>query len=176
MDIIEYYRLDQKRLHNWMRRDISDLTPDEWHHTIEGRGNNIAFLVWHCARTEDNILRFILQRRPTIWMDGNWHERLGLPPRVQGTGMATEEARALHIADLKLFMEYVEEVWREFEAYLADISDGGAELSERVVTVKPLGDMPAIQAIGQVCITHPYIHLGEIAMLLGTMGKQGLPI
>ena len=42
-------------------------------------------------------------------------------------------------ADPKLFKEYVEEVWREFEAYLADISDGGAELSERVVTVKPLG-------------------------------------
>lgn len=176
MDIIDYYRLEQKRLHNWMRRDISDLTLDEWHHTVEGRSNNIAFLVWHCARTEDNILRFILQRRPTIWMDGNWHERLGLPPRVQGTGMATEEARALYIADPKLFMEYVEEVWREFETYLADISDGGAELSEYLVTVKPLGDMPAIQAIGQVCITHPYIHLGEIALLLGTMGKQGLPI
>ena len=175
MDIIDFYRLEQKRVHDWMRRGISGLTPDEWHHTVEGRGNSIAFLVWHCARTEDNILRFILQGRPTIWMDGNWHERLGLPPRVQGTGMATEEARTLYIADPKLFMEYVEEVWREFEVYLAAISDGGAELSERAVTVKPLGDMPAVQAIGQVCITHLYLHLGEIASLLGTMGKQGLP-
>ena len=176
MDIIDFYRLEQKRVHNWMRRSISDLTPEEWNRTVEGVGNNIAFLVWHCVRTEDNILRFILQKRPTIWADGNWHERLGLPPRVQGTGMTTAEARSLSIAEPALFMEYVEEVWREFAAYLADISDGGAELSTRIVTVKPLGDMPAIQTIGQVCISHLFIHYGEIALLLGTMGKQGLPL
>jgi hypothetical protein len=59
---------------------------------------------------------------------------------------------------------------------LAGITDGGAELSERIVTVKPLGEMPAIQTIGQVCISHLFIHLGEIALLRGTMGKQGLPM
>lgn len=69
MDIIDFYRLEQKRVHNWMRRSISDLAPEEWNRTIEGIGNNIAFLVWHCVRTEDNILRFILQKRPTIWAD-----------------------------------------------------------------------------------------------------------
>ena len=90
--------------------------------------------------------------------------------------MQTDEARAFHIADPALFMEYTEEVWKEFEAYLAGITDGGAELSARVVTVKPLGDMPAVQAIGQVCISHLFIHLGEVALLRGTMGKRGLPI
>ncbi len=90
--------------------------------------------------------------------------------------MQTEEARAFHIANPALFMEYTEEVWKEFEAYLAGITDGGAELSERVVTVKPLGEMPAVQAIGQVCISHLFIHLGEVAFLLGCMGKQGLPL
>ncbi len=176
MDIIDFYRMEQKRVHNWLRRSISDLTLEEWNQTIEGTGNNIAFLIWHCVRTEDNILRFILLKQPTIWGDGNWHERLGLPPRVQGTGMQTEEARAFRIADPALFMEYAEEVWKEFEAYLASITDGGAELSARIVTVKPLGDMPAIQAIGQVCISHLFIHLGEVALLLGSMGKKGLPM
>ena len=172
MNIIDFYRMEQKRVHNWLRRSISDLTLEEWNQTIEGTGNNIAFLIWHCVRTEDNILRFILLKQPTIWGDGNWHERLGLPPRVQGTGMQTEEARSFRIADPALFKEYAEEVWQEFEAYLASITDGGAELSARVVTVKPLGDMPAIQAIGQVCISHLFIHLGEVALLLGSMGKK----
>ena len=176
MDIIDFYRLEQKRVHNWLRDRVSDLNNEEWNKTIEGTGNNIAFITWHCVRTEDNILRFILQKQPTIWSEGNWHERLGLPPRVQGTGMQTEEARALHIDNPALFMAYIEEVWREFESFLASINDGGAELSARTVTVKPLGDMPAIQAIGQVCISHLYIHLGEIAFLLGSMGKKGLPL
>ena len=176
MDIIDFYRHEQKRLHHAMGESVSDLTPEEWNHTIEGRGNSIAFLVWHCARTEDNILRFILQGRSTIWAEGHWHERLNLPPRVQGTGMATEEARSFHISDLALFMQYVNEVWREYESYLAGITDGGAALSERNVTVKPLGDMPAILAIGQVCISHCFIHLGEISLLRGTLGKRGMPI
>jgi hypothetical protein len=174
MDIIEFFGHEQKRLHNWMRESVSDLTPDEWNATIEGRGNNIAFLIWHCVRTEDNILRFILQGRPTIWAQGNWHERLGLPPRVQGTGMPTGEARAFHIADPALFMQYAEEVWREYEHYLAGISDGGAELSERVVMVKPLGNMPAIMTIGNICINHLFMHYGEISLLRGALGKQGM--
>jgi hypothetical protein len=174
MDIIDFYRLEQKRLHNEMRRGVSDLTAEEWHYKLEGTGSSIAFLVWHCVRTEDGICRFILQGRPPIWNEGNWHERLGLPPRVQGTGMPTEEARALTISDPALFMQYAEQVWQEYEAYLAGITDGGAELSDRIVMVKPLGNMPAILTIGQVCLTHCFTHLGEIAQLRGTMGKKGL--
>jgi hypothetical protein len=176
MDIIDFYRAEQKRLHHEMRNSIAALTPEEWHYELAGSANSIAFLVWHCVRTEDNILRFILQGRPPIWNEGGWHERLGLPPRVQGTGMPSEEARAFHIADITLFMQYVDEVWREYEDYLANITDGGAALSERIVTVKPLGEMPAIRAIGQVCISHLLIHYGEISAIMGTMGKRGLSI
>jgi hypothetical protein len=176
MDIIEFFRVEQKRLHDTMRSCVSNLALEEWHYTIGGTSNNIAFIVWHCVRTEDNIVRFILQGRPPIWNEGNWHERLGLPPRVQGTGMSTEEAQALHINDPALFMQYAEQVWREFEEYLAGITDGGAELSQRVVTVKPLGQMPAIRVIGQVCLTHLFSHLGEIAVLLGAQGKRGWAI
>ena len=67
MNLIDFYRLEQKRVHNWLRNGVSDLTSEEWNRTIEGTGNNIAFLVWHCVRTEDNILRFILLKQPTIW-------------------------------------------------------------------------------------------------------------
>ena len=175
MNIIDFFITEQKRLHNWMGTSVSDLALEEWHYMPQGKGNSIAFLVWHCVRTEDNILRFILQQRPPRWNEEHWHERLGLPPRVQGTGMPTVEARSLHITDPKLFLQYVHSVWQEFEEFLAAIPDGGAELSERVVTVKPLGSMSAAQAIGQVCITHCFIHFGEIACLLGELGKQGLP-
>jgi hypothetical protein len=90
--------------------------------------------------------------------------------------MPTEEARALHIADPALFMQYAEEVWREYEDYLAGITDGGAALSERMVKVKPLGDMPAILIIGQVSISHLFTHYGEISLLRGALGKQGTPL
>ncbi|HET7641656.1 MAG TPA: DinB family protein [Ktedonobacteraceae bacterium] len=175
MNIIDFFLMEQQRLHSWMRAGVSGLTVDEWHYQGAGASNSIAFIVWHCVRTEDNILRFILQGRPPIWNEGKWHERLNLPPRVQGTGMAIEEARTFHIADPKLFMQYAEEVWREFEEYTASITDGGAELSARTVMVKPIGNMQAMQAIGQVCITHCFAHYGEIAYMLGEMDKKGFP-
>ena len=32
----------------------------------------------------------------------------------------------------------------------------------------------AVQAIGQACITHCFMHFGEIACMLGELGKQGM--
>ncbi len=176
MELIEFLRGEQKYLHTMLRNSVSNLTPEEWHFTMGGKDNSIAFILWHCVRTEDNILRFILQGKNTLWNEDHWHERLDLPPRVQGTSMSTDEAKALHINDTQLFMHYAEQVWSEFEQYMQNISDGGVELSERIVTVKPLGEMPAIFAIGRVCLTHLLIHLGEIEQLLGAQGKQGSPI
>ena len=174
MNLIDFYRFEQQRLHALLREALRDLTPEEWNFVAEGTGNSIAFLIWHCVRTEDNILRFILQERPTIWQEGNWHERLGLPPRVQGTGMATGDARSLQIANPALFIQYTEQVWQEYADYLNSIDDGGAALSERIVTVKPVGELPAIQAIGQICISHLFMHYGEIALLRGLQGKRGM--
>lgn len=173
MNLVEFLRIEQLRLHAMLRDSVQDLTVDEWHFALPGTGNHIAFLMWHCVRTEDNILRFILQGQPPIWNEQNLHERLDLPPRIQGTGMQTMDAQSLRINNPALFMQYTEEVWREFETYLANIQDGGAELSTRIVKVKPLGEMPAIRAIGQVCISHLFTHAGEISTLLGAQGKQG---
>jgi hypothetical protein len=174
MDIIDFFRAEQKRVHGELRFSVSDLTTDEWHYMIPGTGNHIAFIMWHIVRSEDGTMRFLLQGRPPIWVEGRWHERFGLPPSVQGTGMSVEEAHALRINDPALFMEYVEQVWREFEEYLASITDGGALLSERMITVKVMGkEMNALQMIGEIGISHLWTHLGEIMLLRGALGKQG---
>ena len=174
MNVIDFLRIERRRLHEELRFSVKNLTIDEWHYMIPGTGNHIAFLMWHMVRTEDSILRFILQGRPPIWDEYRWPERLGLPPRVQGTGMVTEDAHTLRINDPALFMEYAEQVWQEFDDYLAAITDGGALLSERIVTIKVLGkDMNALAMIGEVCLSHLFTHLGEIALMRGAMGKKG---
>ena len=174
MDIIEFFQIEQKRLHRELRSSVSDLTTDEWHYLIPGTGNHIAFLMWHILRVEDGVLRALLQERLPIWNEGRWHERLGLPARVQGTGMSQEEANTLRITDPALFLQYAEQVWHEFEEYLAAITDGGEELSKRLVTIKLLDrQMYALPMIGELCITHLFTHLGEIMLLRGALGKRG---
>jgi DinB superfamily len=173
MNIIDYFRVERRRLHEQFRSSVNDLTTDEWHHTIAGMGNHIAFLLWHSVRIEDNILNIALQGRRPVWKEYNWHERLGLPPRVPGIGMSTEEAHTVHITNPALFMEYVEQVWQESDKYLASITDGGLLLSERVMTIEALGERNGLELIGHACLSHPFTHLGEIMLLRGTMGKQG---
>jgi hypothetical protein len=175
MNTIDYFRIQQQQLHDSLRFAVKDLTTDEWHYRLPGTGNHIAFLLWHIVSTEDGALRFLLQGRSPLWQEGHWREQLGLPPRGQGTGMPSEDAHALRINDTALFLDYAEQVWREFEDYLASITDGGMSLSKRTVTVTARGkQMPALLMIGEVCLSHLFIHLGEIALLRGVLGKQEL--
>lgn len=177
MTLVEFIQAELHRLHTALDSGVADLTPEQWH-AIPGdnpKANTIAFEMWHYARTEDNIVRFILQnRRPTVWMEGGWAERLGLPPVAQGTGMSPEDAQRLRIADLDAFKRYVQAVWQSTADYLAspDLSS-----FERTVLVRPLGEMPAIRALGQVCMSHGFTHLGELELcrtLLGLDSAMGI--
>lgn len=165
MTLVEFIQAELHRLHAMLGAATRDLTPDQWH-AIPGdnpRANHIAFEMWHYARTEDNIVRFILQnRRPTVWMEGGWAERLGLPPVAQGTGTSPADAQAMRINDLSAFGQYVKHVYASTDAWLANPDES---TFDTLVQVKPLGEMPAIRALGQVCMSHGFTHLGEIELI-----------
>lgn len=177
MNLVEFIQAELTRLHATLDKGVGDLSPEQWHAIPGGPGsaaNTIAFELWHFARTEDNIVQFILQGRPTVWMQGNWASRLLLPDRAQGTGMSTAEAQALRINDLAGFKQYVQDVWGASNAYLANPDPAAFDQPK---LVRPLGEMPAIRALGQVCLTHGFTHLGELELsrtLLGLPGAIGI--
>jgi len=170
LTLTEFVHAELKRLHRGLDKALADLTPEKLH-TVPGghpKANTIAWGLWHYARTEDNVVRYVLQgRRPSVWTEGGYAEKLGLPPVAQGTGMPTAEAQALRIEDLPLFKEYVQKVWASTDEFFARAD--AAQL-EKMVTVKPLGDMPAIQALGQICVTHGMTHFGEIELARTLVG------
>jgi hypothetical protein len=163
--------------HRALDKAIADLTPEQLHAVPGGhpRANTIAFEIWHVVRTEDNVVRFVLQnRRPTVWAEGGYAERLGLPPVAQGTGMPAAEAQALRIKDVPLFREYMQGVWASTDEFLAAPDPAALE---KTVVVKPLGEMPAIKALGQVVLTHGMTHVGEIELIRTLVGAgPALPV
>ena len=170
MNLVEFIQAELVRLHATLEKGVADLTPEQWHAVPGGSSsaaNTIAFEIWHYTRTEDNIVQFILQGKPTVWMNGDWAKRLALPERAQGTGMSTEEAHALRISDLDAFAQYRHDVWAATDAYLANPDPA---VFDQPKTVRPLGEMPAIRALGQVCMTHGFTHLGELDLARTLLG------
>src|SRR5881296_3567187 len=161
---LEFIGSDLKRMHAMLNNAIADLSPEQLHAVPGGhpKANTIAWGLWHYARTEDNVVRFVLQnRRPTVWAEGGYAERLGLPPVAQGTGMSTAEAQALRIKDVDLFREYMQRAWASTEELWATAEPA---FFEKNVTVKPLGEMPAIRALGQVVVSHGMMHVGQMEL------------
>ena len=172
MTTVELITLELKRLHKALDAAFAGLTPEQLHQVPAGHptANTIAWGLWHYARTEDNVVRYILQnRRPIVWAEGGYAEKLGLPPIAQGTGMTTQEAQALRIKDLPLFHEYVARVWASTDEYLARVDPAALDAT---VTIKPLGDMPAVRALAEVCLTHGFTHFGEIELARTLVGAK----
>jgi hypothetical protein len=170
VNLVEFIDAELSRLHVMLDRSVAGLTPEQWHAIPAGnpKANHIAFELWHYVRTEDNIVRFILQdRRPTVWMEGGWAEKLGLPPVAQGTGMPSADAQALRLNDLAAFDAYKRQVWASTKEWLANPDAGEFD---KIITVKPLGEMPKIRALGQVCMTHGFTHLGELELIRTLLG------
>lgn len=172
MVLKEFIELELGRLHELLEKAVQDLSAEQWHAlpSAHPEANNIAFQAWHCVRTEDNIVRFVLQgRRPTVWMEEAWAEKLSLPAVVQGTGMVKEEAQAIRIKDIEGFKQYMDHVRESTEEYLGRATE--SELAS-VVMVKPLGELEAIYALGRTCLTHLYMHLGEIELTRTLLGLK----
>ena len=174
MTTIELIKGELTRLHKTLDASLNGLTPEQLHQVPAGHpsANTIAWGLWHYVRTEDNVVRFILQnRRAIVWAEGGYADKLGLPPVAQGTGMSTQEAQALRLKDLALFREYVAKVWASTEEYLARVDPAALDA---MVTIKPLGEMPAIRALMQVCVTHGFMHAGEIELARTLVGARPL--
>ena len=166
----EMVHTELKRLHAALDESLKGLTPEQRHLIVHPKANSIAWVVWHVVRTEDGIVRWVVQnRRAPVWTEGGYAAKLGLPPTTQGTGMPTAEAHALRIDDVDLFTEYMQKVWASTEEFFA-----GADptVFDRTVTIRPLGDMTVLRALAQVCVSHGMTHAGEIELLRTLVGTR----
>jgi hypothetical protein len=170
MEVLTYVSGELRTLHRLYDRVLADLTTEQVNHVPDGGNQSIAFCLWHYVRTEDNIIQLVMQRKPTVWMEGGWPEKFGLDSKSQGTGFTDDEARSLRVNDLDGFKRYMSDVFARTDEYTKSLA--AADL-ERPVTVKPLGEMSVIQCLTGMCMTHGYRHLGEIEFARGLVGLRG---
>jgi len=169
----DFLRSSVKVLHRDFRDAVKDLNEEQLHFRPLGKGNSIAFILWHMVRTEDSVMNFLLQKKPPVWNAEGWDKKFGMDSRAQGTGMTAEQAAAIRIGSLDEFLKYTENVFQATEAYLDIVKE--ADL-EPVQEFPFLGKRSGYQVIGGVVLQHGSEHLGEIWYVKGLQGLKGCPL
>ena len=173
MSEVELIQKALERLQSSLDEAMEDLSQEQAHWRPYDQGNHIAFIAWHYTRTVDNVVRFVLQRRPTVWLERKLDERFGLDSKAQGTGMAPQDAASLRVSDIPAFCVYMKAIWKESQAYLDSATE---EDLAREVTVRPLGELTVQELLATTLLTHGFTHLGEIWLLRGLQGLRGSPL
>ena len=173
MGSIEYFRSAMKDLHKGLLESIEDLNEEQLHYRPLNQGNHIAFIFWHCVRTEDTVLNFLVQNKKPVWNEEGWDTKFGMDPRAQGTGMTAEQAAAIKIQDKSEFLKYVENAFRSSEAYLDGLND---EDLDQVHELAVMGKRSLYEVVGGTILQHSANHLGEIYYVRGLQGLKGSPV
>lgn len=174
MNLIDLITYNLARLHSELEEAVSSLNHDQLHWVPKENCNHIAFNLWHYVRTEDNLVRFVLQdRRTTVWLEEGWDDTFKLDRVSQGTGMDTKDANDLTINSLQEFLKYMSAVWTSSKDYLGNVN---ALDLERKFLVRPMGERPASQVLIENILTHGFTHLGEIWILKRLQNLEGSTI
>lgn len=163
-----------RSMHNLLDKAVEGMTAEQFNFRPKEGGVSAFFSLWHYVRTEDNIINFVAQGRPTVWLNGGYNEAFGLPRNSQGTGMTEDEANAVQLHDVPKWLEYQKGVWAATDTYVAAIP--AAELDTRRITIKPMPEMSLWDGLFGMCMTHGYRHVGEIEYARGVQGLGGLTI
>ena len=161
-------------MHSLLDKAVEGMTAEQLNFRPQEGGVSGFFSLWHYVRTEDNIVNFVVQRQPTMWLAGEYDQAFGLPRTSQGTGMTEAEANAVQVNSVARWHEYQQKVWAATDAYLASMSP--EEFEARRVTIKPLGEMTLWDGLYGICLSHGYRHVGEIEFVRGVQGLGGLTI
>ncbi len=119
-ELRDYLLTEIRGMHGLYDRVTVDLDDKQLNHVPEGGHQNIAFCLWHFVRTEDNCIQFVIQRKPTVWIEGGWDAKFGLDSKSQGTGFTDDEARAFRIKGAADFRQYMFDVFRRTEDFVAN--------------------------------------------------------
>ena len=168
---LDFIRDSVHQQHEAWDNALGDLTPDQMHFRPNGQGNHIAFITWHYVRTEDNIVQFVFQnRKPTVWIEGGYDQKFGLPRTAQGTGMPLADAAQLRLPAVDQWLAYQRAVWQATDSWINSLTE--ADL-QRQVSFKPLGNTTVMTAMRIPIVNHGFQHLGQVQYLRQLQGLRG---
>ena len=147
---------------------VDGLTPDQLNTRLQGTANSIAWLVWHCARVQDDHVADVTGTEQ-VWTARGWAGRFGLPLESGdiGYGHSPEQVAAVQVSDPSLLTGYLDEVLAATRSYVEGLSDDDLD---RVVDER--WDPPVTLGVRLVSVVGDDLqHLGQAAFVRGLLTK-----
>ncbi|MBG6191016.1 hypothetical protein IWX64_001970 [Arthrobacter sp. CAN_A212] len=116
------------RMPDAIRRAVSGLDADQLMvrptATGNGKGNSVAWLIWHLTRVQDNHIADAAQL-PELWLREGWAERFGLDldPADTGYGHSSSQVEKVRPASAELLVEYYDAVHSRTLEYIAGLGE-----------------------------------------------------
>ena len=164
MEAPELLRLAFADLHKELLEDVDGLGPDDLFWQPAEGVNHVGFLLWHVIRDEDTVFCQSVLRQPELWTRNGWDGQLGMDPKDQGTGFDSNNLASVRY-DLAALLGYASEVFLQTDAALAGLSS--ARLDE---SLPWSAEWRLANLLTTGCLSHGWVHLGEIRQLRGLRG------
>jgi hypothetical protein len=146
---LELIRDSIHQQHEAWDKALSDLAPDQMHF----------------------IVQFIFQnRKPTVWIEGGYDQKFGMPRTAQGTGMPPAEAAQMRLPALDQWMSYQGSVWQATDIWLNSLTEADLQC---IVSFKPFGDVTVMTAVRIPILNHGFMHIGQVQHLRQLQGLKG---
>ncbi|MCG7428196.1 DinB family protein [Helcobacillus sp. ACRRO] len=152
---------------------LTDISADVLHRMPGGRGNSIAWLIWHAARQMD-VQTAQLTGGTTVWQKGGWAERTGIDrgPDDFGFGDRAEDVAALRVERPSDLLSYLSSC---ADALVEHIEALDAERLEEVVDES--WEPPVTRGVRIVSIIDDAVsHCGQAAYVRGLLEDWSLGV
>ena len=148
---------------------VSDLDDAQLAWRPAPKAHNIAYTLWHLARTEDNFQNDI-NGGGTAWANGGFAARWSYPEQGVGVGWEDERAAALPMPGKENLLEYVRAAFDAADRAVESLAE--ERLDERRQS-SFLGGEAILGEILLGSVTHGNRHLGEMEYIKGLQGLKG---
>ncbi len=157
------------RIPSAAQQALTGIDSQALHAQPDGRGNSIAWLVWHAARQLDAQLA-ALSERDQVWSRDGWAQRLGIDrgPNEIGFGDSVADVAALRVNDPSVLAAYLDAAVAELVDYLATSPEWDDVIDTR-------WDPPVTRGVRLVSIIDDAVaHLGQAAYVRGLVSDWSI--
>lgn len=154
------------RIREVVEEAVDGLTPEQLATRPEGRGNSVAWLVWHLTRVQDDHVAdaFGIEQ---VWTTAGWNDQFGLPfaPSATGYRHTPDEVAAVRVSSGELLTGYHRAVHDRTVALVGQVVD---EDLGRIVDVR--WDPPVTLGVRLVSVIADDLqHAGQAAYVRGLL-------